>query len=30
MPWWVQLMLAAAGLAIGISLLRSWWRDQRR
>ena len=30
MPAWAQVILVAAGLAIGLSLLSSWWRDQRR
>jgi hypothetical protein len=27
MPIWAQALLVVAGLAIGFSLLGSWWRD---
>lgn len=29
MPEWAQWILVAAGLAVGCSLLASWWRDRR-
>ncbi len=28
MPAWAQWILIAAGLALGASLLASWWRDR--
>lgn len=29
MPSWAQWVLVVAGLAVGGSLLASWWRDLR-
>jgi hypothetical protein len=29
MPAWVQVVLIVAGLAVGGSLLSSWWRDRQ-
>lgn len=29
MPTWAQVVLIVAGLAVGGSLLVSWWRDHR-
>jgi hypothetical protein len=29
MPTWVQWVLVGAGLAVGVSLVASWWRDKR-
>jgi hypothetical protein len=29
-PVWVQILLIAFGLAIGSSLIASWWRDRYR
>lgn len=30
MPVWAQWVLIVAGLAVGGSLLASWWRDRRQ
>lgn len=30
MPTWAAWILVAAGLAVGCSLLASWWRDRRQ
>lgn len=29
MPAWLQLVLSGVFLVLGVSLLRSWWRDHR-
>lgn len=28
MPEWTQWILIATGIAVGLSLIASWWRDR--